>query len=169
MPAWAQLKLHDDVSVSMDGTIGAGYSGDYGNAQLSDHSMTVNGDANVTGFFYNPNFLNFSIRPVYNRSQENSGSGSLTDSSSINAGAGIFSGSHFPGSLSFSKSFDNTGSYGLPGIQGFTTTGNSTAFGIGWSELVPGLPPLTANYYQSSSSSSIFGSDEEDHSSQRNL
>lgn len=153
----------------MDGTLGAGYSGDYGNTQLSDHSMTVNGDANITGFFYNPNFLNFFIRPVYNRSQENSGSGSLTDASSINVGAGIFSGSHFPGSLSFAKSFDSTGNYGLPGIQGFTTKGNSTAFGIGWSELVPGLPPLTANYYQSSSSSSIFGSDQEDHSSQRNF
>jgi hypothetical protein len=169
MPAWAQLKVGDDVSMTMNGTIGTGYTADYGNTQLSDHSLGVNGDANITGSFYNPNFLNFYVRPVYNRSQENSGSGSLTDSSSISAGAGIFSGTHFPGSVSFGKNYDSTGNYGLPGIQGFTTRGDSTQFGIGWSELLPGLPPLTASYYQSSSSSTIFGSDEEDRSSQRNF
>ena len=169
MPAWAQLKVGDDVSMTMNGTIGTGYTGDYGNTQLSDHSLGVNGDANVTGYYYNPNFLNFYVRPIYNRSQENSGSGSLIDSTSVTAGAGIFSGSHFPGSISFGKTFDSTGSYGLPGLQGYTTQGNSTSFGLGWSELVPGLPPLTANYYQSSAESSIFGTDEQDRTSQRNL
>jgi len=167
MPAWAQLKVGDDVSMTMTGTIGSGYSGDYGNTLASDHGLGVNGDAQVNGYFYNPNFLNFYVRPMYDRSQENSGSGSLTEASSISAGAGIFAGSHFPGSISFGKSYGSTGNYGLPGIQGFTTSNDTTSFGIGWSELLPGLPPLSASYSQSSSSSSIFGSDQDDHSSQR--
>ncbi len=168
LPARAQLVGHD-VSMTMSGTIATGYTADYGNTQLSDHSLGIGGDANVNGFFYNPNFLNFYVRPMYNRSQENSGSGSLTNASSVNVGAGIFSGSHFPGSVSFGKNFDSTGNYGLPGIQGYTTKGNATNFGIGWSELIPGLPPVSANYSQTSSTASIFGSDQEDHSSERNL
>ena len=167
MPAWAQLKVGDDVSMNMTGTIGTGYTGDYGNTMASDHGLGLNGEGQVNGYFYNPKFLNFYVRPMYNRSQENSGSGSITDASSINMGAGIFGGSHFPGSISFGKSIGSTGNYGLPGIQGYTTSSDSTAFGIGWSELLPGLPPLSASYTQSSSSSSLFGSDQEDHSSQR--
>lgn len=169
LPAWAQVRVGDDVSMTMTGTIGTGYSGDYGNTQVSDHSLGFNGDGQVNGYFYNPNFLNFYVRPVYERSQENSGSGSITDASSISMGAGIFTGSHFPGGISFGKSFGSTGNYGLPGIQGFTTSSDTTAFGIGWSELLPGLPPVSASYSQSSGSTSIFGSDQEDRSSQRNF
>ncbi len=169
LPAWAQVKIGEDLSATMSGSIGGGYTGDYGNAQPSDHGFGVNGDANVSGYFYNPNFLNFFVMPVYNRSQENSGSQSITDATSVSAGAGIFGGSHFPGSVSYGRSFNSSGNYGLPGIPGFTTTGDSSHFGIGWSELVPGLPPLTAQYYQNSSSSTVLGSTQEENASARNF
>lgn len=169
LPLCAQVKVGDDVSMSLSGNIGVGYTGDYGNSQFSDHGLGVNGDANLTGYYYNPNFLNFFVMPIYNRSQENSGNQSITDATSVTMGAGIFSGSHFPGSVSFGKTFNSTGNFGLPGIQGFTTHGDSSQFGIGWSELVPGLPPLTAQYYQTTSSSTIFGTDQENHAAARNF
>jgi hypothetical protein len=153
----------------LSGTLGVGYTGNYGNTQGSDHNIGMNGTANLTGYYYSPNFLNFFVTPIYNRSQENSGSQSITDATSLSMGAGIFSGSHFPGSVSFGKSFNSTGNYGLPGLQGFTTTGDSTSFSVGWSELLPGLPPVVAQYYQTSSSSTIFGTDEQDHARSRNL
>ena len=169
VPATAQMKVGDDVSMTLNGTVGVGYNGDFGNTQLSDHSSAVNGDLNLNGFYYNPNFLNFYIRPIYNRSQENSGSQSLTDSTNVSAGAGIFSGSHFPGSVSYGKTIDSTGTFGLPDVQGFTTRGNSTQFGIGWAELMPGLPPLTAQYSQTTSSATIFGSDDDEHADSKNF
>lgn len=167
MPGLAQVKVGDNTSLDLTGNLGVGYTGEYGNTQLSDHTLGLNGNADMTGYYYNPNFLNFFVMPIFNRSQENSGTGSLTDSSSIDTGAGIFSGSHFPGSVSFGKVFNSTGNFGLPGLQGFTTDSNSTQFGIGWAELLPGLPPVSFNYSQNSLSSTIFGTSQEDQSRTR--
>ena len=169
IPTVAQVKVGDDTSLSLSGTLGAGYTGDYGDAQVSEHSLTLTGNADLTGYYYSPNFLNFYVTPIFNRSQENSGTGSLTDATSISTGAGIFSGSHFPGSVSFAKTFDSTGNFGLPGLQGFTTKTDSTQFGIGWSELLPRLPPLTIQFSQNSMSSSLFGTDQENQSRTRTL
>ena len=129
----------------------------------------MNGDAILQGYYYNPKFLNFFVDPIYNRSQANSGQGSITDASSVNAGANMFSGSHFPGSVSFGESFNSSGNYGFGTTPGLTTTGNSHAFGIGWAELIPGAPPLNVQYSQNASASSIFGTDQEDHSGSKNL
>jgi hypothetical protein len=169
VPAAAQLQVGDDLNMTLSGTIGAGYDANFGNTQLSNHSSAVNGDLNLNGFFYNPNFINFYVRPIYNRSQENSGGQSLTNSTNISTGAGIFSGSHFPGFVSFGKTLNSTGNFGLPDIQGFTTHGNSTQFGIGWSELMPKLPPITAQYSQTSSVATVFGSEDQEHSSAKNF
>jgi len=159
----------DNLSMRMDGTLGAGYNADYGNAQPSDHSLQLNGNANVNGYYYNPGFFNFTLSPYYNRSQENSGGQSITDASSFNVSTGIFSGSHFPGAISWGKTYNSTGNYGLPGIQGFTTHGDSTQFGIAWSALLPNLPPVSAQYTQSSTSSSVYGTDQQDNSNTRNF
>lgn len=169
LPASAQLKLGDDLSMTMDGTLGAGYNAGYGNAEPSGHTLGLNGSGNINGYYYNPKFLTFTATPYYNRSQENSGSGSLTDASGITIGTGIFGGSHFPGSISWGKTYNSTGNYGLPGLQGFTTHGNSTQFGIGWAAVLPNLPTLSTQYTQSSSSSSVYGTDQQDNSTSRNL
>jgi hypothetical protein len=130
----------------------------------------MNGDAVAQGYYYSPKFLNFFVDPVYNRSQANSGQGSITDASSVNAGVNLFSGSHFPGSISFGEGFNSSGNYGFGTTPGLTTTtGRSHSFGIGWAELIPGAPPLSVQYSQTASSSSIFGTDQEDQRSTKNL
>ena len=169
LPCWAQLEVGNSVSMTLSGDIGVGYNGNYGNTAGSDHSSTVNGDATLNGYYYNPKFVSFYATPVYNRSQANSGDQSITDNTSISAGANIFSGSHFPGSISYSDSLNGSGNFGMPGIAGFTTHGNSRGFGVGWSELVPGFVPVTVQYSQSSSSSSLFGSDGTDTVGTRNF
>ena len=165
---WAQLEVGSNTSMTLTGDIGFGYTGSYGDGG-SSHGLNVNGDGVLQGYYYNPRFLSFTVSPVYNRSQANSGTGSLTDATSINAGVNLFNGSHFPGTISFGESFNSSGNYGLGTTPGFTTTGNSHAFGVGWSELMPGLPPVTVQYTQTASSSSIFGTDQEDHGSAKNL
>ena len=81
----------------------------------------------------------------------------------------IFGGSHFPGSISFGEDFNSTGNYGLPGIQGFTTHGNSSSFGVGWSALLPNLPPVNVQYSQTSSTSTVFGTDQQNQAIMHNL
>lgn len=169
VPVWAQLKVGNDLSMTMTGNIGFGYSGDYGNAISSDHSNGWNGDGNLNGYFYNPNFLDYYVRPMYNRSQADSGSQSITNATAVTMGSGIFNGSRFPGTVTFGKTFNNSGNFGLPGVSGFTTSGDSSQFGVGWSELLPHLPNVGAQYFQNSSSSTFFGSDQENHSSSRDV
>ncbi len=166
---WAQVEIGSNTSVSMSGDLGFGYNGDYGNVVQSSHGTSLNGDAVVQGYYYNPKFLSFFVDPVYNRSQADSGQGSITDASSVSMGVNLFGGSHFPGSISFGESFNSSGSYGLGTTPGLTTTGNSHSFGIGWAEIVPGWVPLSVQYTQTASSSSIFGTNQEDQSDAKNL
>ena len=166
---WAQIEIGDKTNVSLSGDLGFGYNADYGNVQSSDHGTALNGDAVAQGYYFNPKFLNFFVDPIYNRSQANSGQGSITDATSVNAGVNLFSGSHFPGSVSFGQAFNSSGNYGFGTTPGFTTSGNSRSFGIGWAELIPGAVPLSVQYTQNASSSSIFGTDQEDHSGSKNL
>jgi len=169
IPALAQLELGQNVGMTLSGDIGYGYSAAYGSQENSSHGTGVNGDGVLQGYYYNPKFLNFFVDPIYNRSQANSGQGSITDATSVNAGLNLFSGSHFPGSISFGEGFNSSGNYGLGVTPGLATTSNSHNFGIGWAELIPGLPPLSVHYSQSASSSSIFGTDQEDHSGSKNF
>lgn len=171
LPANAQIKI-GDLTAGMDGTLGVGYGADAGGA--SGHAVTLSGVGNISGSFYDPRFLSFWATPSYNRSQSNSGGeaggvggGSLTNASSVGAGFGIFGGSHFPGNVSLNKTYNSSGSFGVPGTQGFITDGNTTQFSIGWNELVPKMPPVSVSYTQSSSTSSIFGTSQNDNSSAR--
>ncbi len=169
LPAWAQLEVGSNTSMSLSGNLGFGYDGSYGNVAGSSHGTNLNGDGVLQGYYYNPRFLNFFVDPIYNRSQASSGQGSITDASSVSAGVNLFSGSHFPGSVSFGEGFNSSSNYGFATTPGLTTTGNSHSFGIGWAEIIPGVPPLSVQYSQTASSSSIFGTDQEDHTGAKNL
>lgn len=169
LPASAQLKVGDNLSLNLNGTLGAGYSADSGSGLPSEHALDLSANGQLDGYYFNPKFLTFTVTPYYNRSQENSGAGSITNATSISIGTGIFGGSRFPGSISWGKTFNSSSTYGLPGVQGFATHGDSTQFGIGWSALIPNLPPVTVQYTQLSSSNSIFGTDQKDTSISRNF
>ena len=149
-----------DVSMNANGTISAGYSDSYGNEIESSHGLNVGGTAALTGYFYNPNFLNFNIDPYYNQSRANSGTGSISDASGVTLNSGLFSGSHFPGNINYATAFNSTGNYGIPGISSLNTNGNSQTFGINWGAFVPGLPSLSVGYQTGSSNYSLYGANE---------
>jgi len=168
-PGWAQLEIGRNTSMNLTGDLGFGYNGSYGDAIGSSHGLLLSGDANLQGYYYNPKFLNYFVDPIYNRSQANSGQGSITDATSVSAGMNLFSGSHFPGTVSYGEGYNTSGNYGLGATPGLSTTSNSHGFGLGWAELMPGLPPLSVQYSQTATASSIFGTDQEDHTDARNL
>jgi hypothetical protein len=167
-PAMAQLQLGES-SNNLSGTLSAGYTDDWGNLSPSAHSWTVGGSGTLTGFYYNPNFVSYTVSPYLNQSRANSGFQSISDASGVNFSSNIFSGSHFPGSISYAKAYNSEGNFAIPGLANFTTRGNSDTLGINWSEMLPDAPSLTVGYQQGASQYSIYGSNDEGTSSSRSF
>jgi hypothetical protein len=159
LPTSAQVQVGDNLRMNLNGTVATGYTASDGNTGVSSHGLDVGGNAQLNGSYFNPQFLSFTVQPYYNRSQANSAFQSITDSSGVSSSVNIFSGSHFPGYITFNKSLNSTGQFGIPGSESLTTHGDTTGYTIGWSERLPDLPSLSASYSSDSSSSSIFGSD----------
>ena len=162
--ALAQVQV-GETHMNAGGLFTFGYSGDYGNQIPSDHGLDFGASGTLNGYYYNPNFLNFSITPYYNRSKADSDYQSLTNASGVAGTANFFTGSHFPGSVSYHYDYNSTGTLGLQGVPNFTTQGNGQGFGINWSALFPGWPTLSAGYQEGSGSGTLYGTDQESTSS----
>jgi hypothetical protein len=156
LPAVAQLQV-GELSSNLNGVVGAGYSADYGNDIDSSHGLNLSGSATAAGYYYNPNFVSFNLSPYYGQSRANSTYQSQSDASGVNFLSSIFSGSHFPGQISYAAAYNSEGQFAVPGLPNYTTHGNSDTFGIAWSEFVPGLPSLTASFQRGSNQYSVYG------------
>jgi hypothetical protein len=165
--AAAQVQLGDNTHLNAGGLFTVGYSGDYGNQIASSHGIQFGASGAVDGYYYNPNFVNFTITPYYNQSKADSSYQSLTNASGVAATANFFNGSHFPGSVTYRYDYNSTGTLGLQGVPNFTTQGNGQGFGVNWSALFPDWPTLSVGYQQGSGSSTLYGTDQESSSSQR--
>ncbi|MGO8796258.1 MAG: hypothetical protein ACLQLC_15665 [Candidatus Sulfotelmatobacter sp.] len=159
LPAVGQLKF-GEVSTDMNGTLATGYSGDYGNQIPSEHNLSVGGAATLNGSYYNPNFLSFTVSPYLNQARDNSSFQSISNASGVTASSNIFSGSHFPGSINYSKALNSEGNFAIPGVANYTTHGDSDSFGINWTEMVPNWPTLGASFQTGSSQYSIYGAND---------
>lgn len=160
LPAAAQIQIGDNLNMNLNGVVSVGYTDDWGSDISSSHSVNAGGNGTLSGFYYNPNFVNFNFSPYYNQSSQNSESRSIFDSTGFEFNSGIFGGSHFPGSISFAKSWDSQGNFGIPGVPNYTTRGNGQGFGIGWGAFLPGLPSLDANFNTGTSEYSVLGANQ---------
>jgi hypothetical protein len=167
-PAAAQVKL-GDFSTDLSGAINSGYSANYGNETTSSHGLDVGGSGTLSGFFYNPNFVSFNASPYVNQSRANSDYQSVSDASGVNFSSNIFSGSHFPGSISYAKAYNSEGNYAVPGMANFTTHGDSQTFGINWSENLPDDPSLSLGFAMGSGDYSVYGTNAEGTNAFRSL
>src|SRR5271165_2825018 len=165
----AQVTIGNDLSMNLNGQLSAGYTGDFGNAIPSDHNFTGGANGTLGGYYYNPNFLSFQISPYYNQSRTNSTSSSVSDSSGVVANVGLFGGSNYPGSISFAKSYDSVGTFGVPGLPNYTTHGDSDGFNIGWGVNAPSYPHLSFNYAQGNNDYSIYGTNADGSSDYHNF
>jgi len=154
----AQMKV-GQLSTHLTGTVSPGYSAEYGNQTSSSHSWAIAGAGTMSGNYYNPNFVAFNAGFYLNQSRANSNFQSITNASGVDISSSIFGGSHFPGSVSYSKAYNNQGNYAVPGLPNFVTHGNSDTFGINWSENLPDVPSFSAGYQMGSSSYSVYGAD----------
>jgi len=169
LPAAAQLSVGDYLRTDLSGNLGFNYGGSIDQGE-SSHGTGFTGNANLTGSYYNPNFLNFSVSPFYNRVQSDSTFGSLTNASGVNASVNLFNGTNFPASVSFARSYNNTGEFGVPGSSiGLATHSNTQNFGVGWSAFVPDWPTFSASYSMNGTDSSILGEEGSNSESDRTL
>jgi len=155
--------------MNLNGLLTVGYAGNYGDQIQSNHSLEIGGNAELSGSFYDPNFINFNVVPYYNQSRANSSFQSLTDSSGVNANANFFTGSHFPGFANYNYTRNSTGVNGLIGNPNFTTVGSGQGFGVGWSVLLPEWPTFSVSYSQGNGNGTIYGTSEESHATTRTL
>ena len=154
--ACPQLNVGDNTEMRLNGYLGAGYSGSF-NESGTGHGLFGAGDAQLSGFYYNPNFLSFTVHPFYNRNQDNATYGSVLSETGVDVSTNLFGGSHFPGSISFGKNFAIGSQYGLPGSAGLSSDSSTQTFSVTWNELLPKWPTLTGTFGLSSSSSTIQG------------
>ena len=155
-PVIAQVRL-GELSTDLSGTISTGFTSNYGNMTSSSHNWSVGGATNFSGSFYNPNFLSFNASLYLNQSRANSNFQSISNASGVNLSTNIFSGSHFPGSVGYSKAYDSEGNYSVPGIANYVTHGNSDTFAINWSENLPDAPSFSAGFQTGTSQYSVYG------------
>lgn len=168
LTAGAQITVGDNLNLTLNGALGYGYNGSFGNESgLSGHSQGLSGNGDLTGYYFNPNFISFQFRPYYDRNQANSESQSVTRGTGFGGTANFFSGSRFPGSISFGKDFSANSEFRIAGIPTVSVDSSSRSFGITWSALVPNYPTLTASYSVGSASTQLFGL--ESHTSSRNF
>ena len=135
-----------EARMNLNGTVSAGYNDDYSNFAASDHSIVFGGTADLFGSYYNPNFLSFDIQPFYNQSRDNSNFQSITASSGVNASAKFFGGSHYPGSVSYSTSFNSSGNFDVPGLANYTTHGNNDVLAVTWGVHRKDFPTLNFSF-----------------------
>ena len=148
-----------DLHATLGGQLTGLYNDVYGNLDTHEHSLGFAGNGQLSGDYYNPSFLSFSLLPYYGRSQANANAPTVFDASGYTGVINLFSGSHFPGFVSGQQNWNSAGSFGLPGLPGLTTSNNNHGFNVGWSELLPGFPTLTATYGDTSGTSSVLGSE----------
>ncbi|MBZ5562318.1 MAG: hypothetical protein LAP13_07835 [Acidobacteriia bacterium] len=146
-----------EASLNLTGNLSGGYSDNYSNVYGSDHSIAGAGQADLSGSYHNPNFLSFDVQPFYNQSRLNSTFQSITASSGVNASAKFFGGSNFPGSITYSNTFNSSGNFGIPGLADFTTHGNNDTLGVNWGVHLENLPTLNIGFSTGNNSYSVYG------------
>jgi len=165
----AQVTVGDDLHMNLDGSLAVGYFASNGNVVQSTHSLSVGGEADFRGDYLDPRVINFVVSPYYNLSRANSSVQSIFDASGLNASSQFFSGSRYPGSISFGKDWNHEGEFGLPGSVPYKTRGSDQFFNVNWSLFQPSYPSLSVSYGQGSSDYEVIGSATQGNSDSRVL
>jgi hypothetical protein len=164
-----QVTVGDKLNMTLNGSLGATYAGAFGNYIGSSHGLGFGADGSLDGYYFNPNFLSFQVRPYYDRLQSNSESQMITRGSGVQSSASLFGGSHFPGSISYGKDFSSNSEFRIAGVPSVLGNSSGSNINIAWSALFEGLPSLYADYLITDSTSTLLGTTIESKSSSRNF
>lgn len=167
--ATAQLQVGDNWSMTMNGNLGFGYSGNFGNYQSSSHGQGFLANANLDGYYFHPNFLSFNVHPYYDRQSSTAEGQSVTRSNGIGATTNLFGGSYFPGSVSYGVDFSSNSEFYVAGVPSVLGNSSGRHFSLSWSELLPRYPRLFVTFNASNSNSTLLNTADGSKSSSKNL
>jgi hypothetical protein len=164
-----QITPVDRLHMTLNGSLGVSYEGTFGDFIGSSHGLGFGANADFDGYYFDPNFLSFHVRPYYDRIQSNAEAQSITRGTGMESSVSVFGGSHFPGSISYGKDFSRNSEFRIAGVP--SVLGNSTGsnFDVAWSALFDRRPSLHANYLVTDSTSTLLGTTSQSKSSSRSL
>jgi hypothetical protein len=168
-PANGQAPAGNNLKMLMNGSLGMVYAGNYGNYMVSSHSLGIGLNGTMEGYYFNPQFLSFQVRPYYDRAQFNSESQTITRGTGVDGSISVFGGSHFPGTVSYGKNFDSNSEFRIAGVPSVFVDSSGSNFSVGWGALFSGYPSLQARYSIADSTSTLLGTTDRAKSSSRSF
>lgn len=167
--ATAQATIGNNLQMTMNGSLGVGYTSGFGNFGRTSHGLGFGFDGLLNGFYFNPKFINFDVRPYYNRNQANSDLQSIVQQSGIGGSINFFGNSPYPGSISIGRDYSANSEFQFAGVPSIVADVTSNSLGVSWSVLLPHKPTLTASWGMSNSDASITGTNMDSTSHNRTL
>lgn len=167
--AKGQETIGDNLKILMNGNLGAVYAGNFGNATGSSHSLGFGINGTLEGYYYHPQFLSFQVRPYYDRAQFNAESQNITRGTGVDGSVSLFGGSHFPGSISYGRNYNNNSEFRIAGVPSVLGNSSTSNFSVSWGALFSGLPTLQATYSIADSTSTLLGTTNQGHSSSKSF
>ena len=163
--ASGQVNITENTAVNLSGNMTFGYNGLF--SEVTSNQLVFGGNADLTGYYYDPKFLSFRFSPYYNQQRVNSDYNSVFSGKGFAGSASLFGGSHTPVEVSYSRDWNSEGTFSVPGALGFTTQGHSQSFSVGGGMYFEGLPTLHASFSMNKNGYSLVGSDEDGSSNSR--
>jgi len=155
--ARAQVHVGSDTVVQLSADASVGYV--QSSAQGGLNSLNFGLSADLNGYYYHPNFLQFQFSPYYNQGREYSAADFIAGNQGFSAGLNLFSGGNLPLVINYSRMKNSSGLYGLVGSQASVVgEGSSDNLSINWSLRFPRFPALQLGYIRSGGDYRIFGS-----------
>jgi hypothetical protein len=159
----------NNLKMLMNGSLGMVYAGNYGNHIGSSHSLGIGVNGTLEGYYYNPQFINFQVRPYYDRAQFNSESQAITRGTGMDGSVSVFGGSHFPGTVSYGRNFNSNSEFRIAGVPSVLVDSSGSNLGVSWGALFNGFPTIQASYSIADSTSTMLGTTDRSKSSSRSF
>lgn len=154
--ARAQVQVAPETYLRMTADASVGYV--KSSAQGGLNSLNFGLGADLNGYYYHPNFLQFQFAPYYNQGREYSTADFISGDKGFSSSLNLFGGSNIPLFINYSKAKTNSGLYGIVGGQGSVVgEGSSDNLNINWSARFDHLPSLQLGYFRNGGDYRIFG------------
>lgn len=156
--ARAQVQVAPETYLRMTADASVGYV--KSSAQGGLDSVNFGLGADLDGYYYHPNFLQFQFSPYYNQGREYSTADFISGNKGFSSSLNLFGGSNIPLFVSYSKAKTSSGLYGVVGAQGSVVgEGTSDSLNINWSVRFDHLPSLQLGYFRNGGDYRIFGAE----------
>ena len=154
--ARAQVQVAPETFVHLKADASVGYV--RSSAQDELHSVNFGLRADLTGYFYHPNFLNFQFAPYYNQGREYSTADFISGDKGFSTSANLFAGSRIPLFINYSKGMTKSGLYGVVGSESSVVgEGSNDNLNVNWSARFEKVPSFQVGYFRSGGDYRIFG------------